>query len=124
MYRESVVDWLQLSQFESLWIKSVIVLLIVIPAVGSLRAIRSYDFPDASSWLATLTDARTVRALEMYPSKNVVDGSLKIIQDEVDQAKLTGDVLFMDQRQLLTFDFIQNVPLVPGYDKKVLIEQA
>jgi hypothetical protein len=30
----------------------------------------------------------------------------------------------LDQRQLLTFGFITNVPLVPEYDKKVLMEQA
>lgn len=60
----------------------------------------------------------------MYPSRDLVDMSLETIQDEVDQAKMTGDVLFMDQRQLLTFGFIQNAPLVPEYDKKVLIEQA
>ena len=30
----------------------------------------------------------------------------------------------MDQRQLLTFGYIIDVPLVPEYDKKVLINQA
>ena len=30
----------------------------------------------------------------------------------------------MDERQLLTFGYITGVPLVPDYDKKVLIDQA
>jgi hypothetical protein len=39
-------------------------------------------------------------------------------------AKTKGEVLFMDQRQLLTFGYITDVPLVPDYDKKLLIDQA
>jgi len=35
-----------------------------------------------------------------------------------------GDILFMDQRQLITFGYIKEIPLVPEYDKKVLIDQA
>jgi hypothetical protein len=30
----------------------------------------------------------------------------------------------MDQRQLLTFGYIKDLPLIPEYDKKVLINQA
>ena len=35
-----------------------------------------------------------------------------------------GDIPFIDQRQLLTFGYIKGVPLIPEYDKKVLINQA
>ena len=30
----------------------------------------------------------------------------------------------MDQRQLLTFGFVENVPLVPDYEKKYLMDKA
>jgi hypothetical protein len=35
-----------------------------------------------------------------------------------------GPVLFLDQRQLLTFGYIRNVELVPEYEKKYVMDQA
>jgi hypothetical protein len=35
-----------------------------------------------------------------------------------------GEVLFLDQRQLLTFDLAPRVPLVADYEKKYLMDQA
>jgi hypothetical protein len=35
-----------------------------------------------------------------------------------------GEVLFIDQRQLLTFGYVTNVPFVPEYEKKVLMNNA
>ena len=40
------------------------------------------------------------------------------------QAAQKGTVLFIDQRQLLTFGTIQDVPLITDYEKKYLMEQA
>lgn len=53
-----------------------------------------------------------------------VYASLKVIQEEVDKAKGFGEVLFLDQRQLLTFGYIEGVPLVADYEKKYLMDQA
>ena len=39
-------------------------------------------------------------------------------------ARSQGEILFMDQRQLLTFGYVRNVPLVPEYEKKVLMNAA
>jgi hypothetical protein len=39
-------------------------------------------------------------------------------------AKQQGEVLFMDQRQLLTFGYVKDVPLVPNYEKKFLMDRA
>ena len=50
--------------------------------------------------------------------------SLATIRQEVDNAKSNGEVLFIDQRQLLTFGYINNVPLVPDYEKKYMMDQA
>ena len=58
----------------------------------------------------------------MYPTREVIDHSLAIIQRKIDRAG--GNVLFIDQRQLLTFGFVHDVPLIVDYDKKVLIERA
>lgn len=114
-------EWLQ---FKSLPITLGLILLLVIPGIGPLMGMRSYSYYGSVSWLAALTDAPTERSLGMYPSKEVINKSLDTIQAEVDAAKISGEILFMDQRQLLTFGFIEDVPLVPEYDKKALIEQA
>jgi len=50
--------------------------------------------------------------------------TLESLRRTVAKATQTGDVLFMDQRQLLTFGYIKDVPLIPEYDKKVLINSA
>jgi len=49
---------------------------------------------------------------------------LERLQQAVAEAAPQGDILFMDQRQLLTFGYITDVPLIPQYDKKVLINHA
>jgi len=109
---------------ERLWVKVILVLMFAIPGLGPLREMRSYGYEEYGPWLAALTDVSNERGLDMYPSEEVVAESLAVIQGEVDRAKEEGEVLFMDQRQLLTFGFIEDVPLVPDYDKKVLIEEA
>jgi len=49
--------------------------------------------------------------------------ALEIIQIMVDD-RSPGEILFIDQRQLLTFNTIKNVKLVPEYEKKVLMDMA
>jgi hypothetical protein len=58
------------------------------------------------------------------PSSTLAQRKLTKIITEVDIAAAEGDVLFMDQRQLLTFGYIQDVPLVAEYEKKYLMEMA
>jgi hypothetical protein len=117
-------DWMKNTRSAPLWVRAALVLAIAIPGVSPLLELRSYEFGAQASRLATLTDSPNERALEMYPSDEIVENSLAVIQAEADAAKTSGGVLFMDQRQLLTFGYIQNVPLIPQYDKKVLMDQA
>jgi hypothetical protein len=53
-----------------------------------------------------------------------VNNAISKVVAEVDRAKQQGEVLFMDQRQLLTFGYIKDVPLVPDYEKKFLMDRA
>lgn len=46
------------------------------------------------------------------------------IRDYVACARQYGDVLFMDQRQLITFGDVEDVPLVVEYEKKYVMDQA
>lgn len=58
------------------------------------------------------------------PGTNEVNAALNYIQNAVDEAKVKGDVLFIDQRQLLTFGYITDVPLVADYEKKWMMDEA
>lgn len=58
------------------------------------------------------------------PPDNLVQTALSTIQMKVAEAQIKGQVLFMDQRQLITFGYIQNLPLTVEYEKKYLMEQA
>lgn len=108
-----------------LWTKVVLLLLLVLPGIQSLADMRGYDFAPDLPWLVTLTDSPQKSALDMYPSREVSDSALEILQEQVDLVTSKGgEVLFMDQRQLLTFNFITNVPLVPEYEKKLLMTNA
>ena len=46
------------------------------------------------------------------------------MREEVVQFAQSGEVLFMDHRQLLTFGYIPAVPFVPEYEKKYMMDQA
>ncbi|GAB4415234.1 MAG: hypothetical protein Kow002_00160 [Anaerolineales bacterium] len=58
------------------------------------------------------------------PKASETEEALQVVQAQVQRAAREGEVLFMDQRQLLTFGYIQNIPLVPEYEKKYMMDQA
>jgi hypothetical protein len=58
------------------------------------------------------------------PSKNDQRNVLAFIQKSVSEAKNIGEVLFIDQRQLLTFGEVKGVALVPEYEKKFIMDRA
>lgn len=117
-------EWFETSRHETVWVRLVIVGALLLPALKPLQEMRPYNFGDKTAWLAALTNVQNERALDMYAPQGVVDQSLETIQYEASTALNDGDVLFVDQRQLLTFGFITGIPLIPEYDKKVLIERA
>jgi hypothetical protein len=65
----------------------------------------------------------TVKPLNLPPDEYIeqaVSSSREIVQ----QYSANGQVLFLDQRQLLTFGYIQHVPLITEYEKKLVMEMA
>ncbi len=58
------------------------------------------------------------------PSHDDMDSALNEIRNKVDSASQRGEVLFMDQRQLLTFGYVNAIPFVPEYEKKYMMDQA
>ena len=58
------------------------------------------------------------------PSQERTQFVLQRIQDKVMCARQYSEVLFMDQRQLLTFGLMGDLPLVVDYEKKYVMNQA
>jgi len=83
-------------------IQAMLFLAIIIPAWSAVRVGEPLRLP-----------------LAEYVAKRIAN-----IQSEVAEAESKGEVLFMDQRQLLTFGYIRDVPLVPEYEKKFVMDMA
>jgi hypothetical protein len=59
------------------------------------------------------------------PEEQRVEGALRSLQDLTEDAiRQNGEVLFISQRHLLTFGYIQGVPLVEKYENVFLMEMA
>jgi hypothetical protein len=76
--------------------------------------------------LVLLPAAKVIREPGFYrlPSAEYVSEALAETQAAVEEARQDGDVLFMDQRQLITFGYAGDVPLIVEYEKKKLMEEA
>lgn len=130
-WRKGILDKF-IDQTSSRFASMVILLAVVIPALSPLMKVRPISFPERVSDLVILTDLTAPYANERdlrrifgsLPPPEEVNRVMSILQSEVDRAKETGEVLFMDQRQLLTFGYIQNIPLVTEYEKKYVMDQA
>jgi hypothetical protein len=117
-------EWMQNAHPLPFWNKMVIVLLIALPALSPLRELYPQQIDGDADWLVILADKPDEKSLEMLPNQKKIDGALYTIQNEISLTKEKGDILFIDQRQLLTFGYIKDVTLVPEYEKKVLINEA
>ncbi|MBK8781519.1 MAG: hypothetical protein IPO22_06875 [Anaerolineales bacterium] len=119
--REAILNPSQLP----VWMKVVIVAALVIPALGPWRQMRSFQYGEQATALAVLADAPDEKSLDLLPSDEKINRALEKIQDASTVAvEEGGEVLFLDQRQLLTFGYIKGIPLVPQYEKKVLMNEA
>jgi hypothetical protein len=58
------------------------------------------------------------------PKDEQVAEALSTTQNEVAKFAKSGEVLFMDDRQLLVFGYIPAIPFVPDYEKKYMMDQA
>jgi hypothetical protein len=58
------------------------------------------------------------------PSAGDSSKYLSSINQAVLGAQNQGEILFMDQRQLLTFGYVKDVPLVSEYEKKRMMDEA
>lgn len=61
---------------------------------------------------------------QVLADKTRTEFVLQRIQSFVACARQHGEVLFMDQRQLITFGYMDDLPLVVDYEKKFVMDQA
>ncbi len=110
------------------WMRLTLILLVALPAYGPLMRLVPLLHADDFNRLKVLTDVEDPyadpRVLGLLPPRAAVDETLDLIRVRVADAQTRGEVLFMDQRQLLTFGYIEGVPLVAEYEKKYLMDQA
>jgi hypothetical protein len=107
------------------WVKLTLVLLLALPGFQYFSQMRSFSPVENISALVTLTDTLNEKSLDLRASRELTEDALKTIREEIALAQSqNGAVLFMDQRQLLTFGYIKNVPLIPEYEKKMLMDQS
>ncbi len=108
----------------SLGFRVILVVLVAAPAYQPLMSLRPLSFAPDAAWLSVLADVQRPRDLGSLPTEAIVSSSLEELNAAVEVAQSQGDVLFMDQRQLLTFGNIRNVRLIPEYEKKLMMDQA
>lgn len=128
-WRNGGYQWIEAKSAMPVWIRFVVIGLIVIPGYKPLMFMTPTSITADIRMVATLADITPAQPLpdplpDTLPSESDSMKALEDIRQAVKRAAPLGDVLFMDQRQLLTFGFIKGVPLVPEYDKKALIDQA
>jgi hypothetical protein len=119
-------DWMTQNVTSPAWVRLVLILMVVIPAYLPMRFLNPEEVAEEDmTWVMTLADIPPQGPFpELLPYDQDSAKALEDIRRAVDEAAPKGDILFIDQRQLLTFGYITGVPLVPEYDKKVLINEA
>jgi len=123
---QSGKEWVTQAANSPSWVRIVLVLAVMIPAYIPVRAMRPQQVAEEDMvWVMTLADIPPQGPFpELLPYEHDANKALADIRSAVEAAAPNGEILFIDQRQLLTFRYITGVPLVPEYDKKVLINQA
>ena len=123
-WRSLGVNWIGSLPGAETWIKGLLALAIALPASQPLMALRPLSFASDENWLVVLTDVARPKDLGSLPTNAAMTSDLNKLRAAVRDAQATGDVLFMDQRQLLTFGYISGVALVPEYEKKEIMDKA
>ncbi|HLO17033.1 MAG TPA: hypothetical protein VK206_19525, partial [Anaerolineales bacterium] len=127
-WRHGAYQWIDEIHSIPVWVRLTLLLMIAIPGYQSLRLMSPISITEDIRTVATLADINEDPLPnplpDTLPSEPDTKKALESMRRVVAHAAQTGDVLFMDQRQLLTFGYITDVPLIPEYDKKVLINEA
>ena len=124
-YNQVGYDWMFHKSTPESWLKILLILMLGLPAIYPLLNLKPISYADRMGWVMTLRGDHSARMINASVVSNEdAQSALEVLREEIDLAKSQGEILFLDQRQLLTFGYIQDVRLVPEYDKKILINEA
>ena len=108
---------------QNLWMKIILVLIIALPAYPSLRGLE----PNLSLTPTEIEQVKILRDAEYantLPSVEKINDAIWYIRHAINDNKEKGEILFIDQRQLLTFGYVPKIPLLPEYEKKRMMNEA
>jgi hypothetical protein len=100
------------------------VLSAALPGYQALMTLRPLSFASDTGWLAVLTHVERPRDLGSLPPADTTSAALREVRAAIQDAQPRGQILFMDQRQLLTFGYLGKISLVAGYEKKRMMDEA
>jgi hypothetical protein len=128
-WRNGGYEWIRDGRSMPAWVAGSLIAMLLLPAWQPLRTMRPLSVDADPKLVVTLADILPNDPLpdplpDTIPSDKDTQQALQKIRNAVQSASSSGEILFMDQRQLLTFGYIEKVPLVPEYDKKLLIDTA
>ncbi|MEW5871977.1 MAG: hypothetical protein AB1894_22095 [Chloroflexota bacterium] len=84
------------------WISGILALALILPAWNAMK------------------DAKPLQ----LPAPEATERALSQVASYVKKAQKKGEILFIDQRQLLTFGYLKNIDLIPEYEKKYMMDKA
>lgn len=121
-------EWISATNSMPVWLRITMVALFALPAFKPLTQMRPLSVHRDIKFVAILADITPMDPLpnplpDTIPSDEDTELALEKVRKAVTSSLASGEILFMDQRQLLTFGYL-DVPLVPEYDKKLLIDEA
>ena len=125
-WHNGAAQWIVESGASPVWVRLVLLVMVVLPAYYPMKFLRPNQVAEEDmTWVMTLADIPPQGPFpELLPYERDSDKALEEIKSAIESAAPNGEILFIDQRQLLTFKYIVGIPLVADYDKKVLINQA
>ena len=114
-----------------------LVTLMIVAVLGFMEVSKNIDAKPLPAWAAGLVVLMILFPVYNYTPLNpsasghveyadtaTTQHALSRVRKEVEAAAQNGEVLFMDQRQLLTFGYMPAIPFVPEYEKKYMMDQA
>lgn len=84
------------------WVRPALALAVLLPAWNAVQLGRPLDLPD----------------------QDLTRAAVDTIRVRVSRGQRRGEVLFIDQRQLLTFDQVGEVDVIAAYEKKYMMDRA
>lgn len=121
-------EWIRSAGPMPAWVAGSLIAMLLLPAYQPLQTMRPLSVDADLRLVVTLADITPNDPLpdplpDTIPSDEDTQQALQKLRNAVQTAS-SGEILFMDQRQLLTFGYLGDIPLVPEYDKKLLIDTA